>query len=68
MKVFAAIKGRGKTYHEVGHLPADTVEKIRPDIAKVNAKTHYWSLRLTFDIVKGTFLWLSLFESKFKPE
>ena len=68
MKVFAAVKGRGKTYHEVGHLRADTVELIRPDIAKVNAKTHYWSLRLTFDIIKGTFLWLSLFESKYKPE
>ena len=65
IRVYAAIKGRGTTWHDVGFVPVPETMYIGSDIKKVNAGTHYWSLSLFFDLNEGLNLSIYLKESKF---
>ena len=63
--VYAAPKGRGKTYHHIGYIPSEDALLIRSDIKKVVAGTHYWSIRISFDARDGLSFTIGLHESKF---
>ena len=64
--VYAAPKGRNKTFHHIGYVPAEFAQAIRPDIKKVVAGTHYWSISIQFDISEGLYTALYCRESQFK--
>ncbi len=65
VKVCAAPKGRGKEYYDIGYIPSEVAPYIRSDMQKVNTKSHFWSLRVNFDIINGVAFTLNLKESKY---
>ena len=66
LKVMAAPTGRGKEYFDIGYVPAESALLLRSENTKVTAKTHYWSLRMYYDVLQGVSFSLYLNESKFK--
>lgn len=66
LKVYAAPKGRSKDFYDIGYIPSEYTSDIKPDVKKAVAGTHYWSLRMRFDVFQGIRFTLSLKESKFK--
>ena len=66
VKVYAAVKGNKKDWYDIGYITSDFNREIRPDIKKVVAGTHYWSLRWYFDVKNGLELSIKLHESQFK--
>lgn len=67
VKVCAKPKGaKYKEYYDIGYIPSEFTAEVMKDNKKVTSKTHYWSLRLFFDILTGVEFNLSLKESKFK--
>lgn len=65
VKVFAAPKGKSKTMFDIGYIPSDIAPYIKADIKKVNAKTHFGSLKMRIDVIYGIDFSLSLKESKY---
>lgn len=67
IKVYAGPRG-SKTSEllDIGYIPSDMNVSIRTDMKKAVAGTHYWSLRMTFDLIYGLSFELSLRESKFQ--
>lgn len=67
VKVCAKPKGaKFKEYYDIGYIPSESITEVMKDNKKVTSKTHYWSLRMYFDIISGIEFNLSLKESKFK--
>lgn len=65
VKVCGAPKGRGKEYYDIGYIPSEIAPYIRTDMHKVDTKSHFWSLRVNFDIINGVAFTLNLKESKY---
>lgn len=66
VKVFASLRGNNKKWYDIGYISSNDNELIRPDIKKVVAGTHYWTVRIYFDARMGLLISISLRESKFK--
>lgn len=67
--VIVCAKPRGakfKDYYDIGYIPSEVTADVMEDNKKVTSQTHYWSLKMYFDIVTGVEFSLSLKESKYK--
>lgn len=65
LKVSAAPSGRGKDYFDIGYVPKEYIPLVRTDMKKVQDGSHYWSIKLLFDVFRGISFSISLKESKF---
>ena len=65
IQVYAGPKGKRNWFY-IGYIPSDDAPYIKPDIKKVVSGTHYWSIRMKFDVAYGLEFDLRLKESQFK--
>lgn len=66
LKVCASHKSaKSKEFFDIGYIPSEFTAEVKKDNKKVEAKTHFWSLRMTIDIINGIDFNLYLKESKF---
>ena len=68
IQVYAGVRGRNTKYYLIGYVPSDIAQDLKPDIKKVVSNSHYWLLRIKFDIIYGLRFDVWLKESKFQQK